>query len=410
MHVFWLNQNLLPSDALFKKRIPHCLVGSWGAQMVDVLKFDPRDIIVPKRRYSGFFQTDLDLFLIEQVMDAGGCDLWPGLIDSHVHPVIGDFTPRQLTMNFIESCLHGGVTRMISAGEVHAPGRPKDAAGTKALAILAAKSFQNFRLAGVKVQGGGLILEPGLTEGDFEEMATAGVKHLGEVGLGGVYNWREAATMAQWARRRGMKVMMHVGGASIPGSNIIRADAVLTVQPDVASHLNGGPTAAPLQDVERIILESSAALEVIQCGNVAALRDIVHLARQHGALKRLLIGTDMPSGTGVIPLGMLPTISWVSSLGDVPPEQAIAAATGAAARVYDLPAGRIAAGLEADLLIADAPLGSVAGDSLEALRIGDTPAVAAVLIDGQVRVNISRNTPPPQKKIGIPWMKAGGHS
>ena len=46
----------------------------------------------------------------------------PGLIDSHAHPVFGDFTPRQQTQNFIESGLHGGVTTVISAGEVHLPG------------------------------------------------------------------------------------------------------------------------------------------------------------------------------------------------------------------------------------------------------------------------------------------------
>jgi enamidase len=392
-------------DSLLIENIGHIVSGDFDQPVVQGNAVVVRDGLIAEVGY----REKVAVEGTDRVIDAGGCDLWPGLIDSHVHPVIGDFTPRQLTMNFIESCLHGGVTRMISAGEVHTPGRPKDAAGTKALAILAAKSFLSFHPGGVKVQGGGLILEPGLTEGDFVEMATAGVKHLGEVGLGGVQNWKEAAEMVRWAHRCGMKVMMHVGGTSIPGSTIIGADAVLTVQPDVASHLNGGPTAAPLKDVERIIVETSAALELIQCGNVAALRDIVGLVRQHGALKRMIIGTDMPSGTGVIPLGMLRTIAWVSALGDVPPEQAIAMATGSTARLYDLPAGRIASGLEADLVIADAPLGSMAADSLETLRIGDTPAVVAVLIDGQVRCYISRNTPPPRRKVQIPWMKAGGH-
>ena len=210
--------------------------------------------------------------------------------------------------------------------------------------------------------------------------------------------------MAGWAHNNNMKVMMHIGGASIPGSNVVGANAAITVRPDVASHLNGGPTAAPLADIERIILETNAALEVIQCGNVPALRDIVVLIKKHNALDRLIIGTDMPSGTGVIPLGILRTMSWVSALGDVPPEQAVAMATGNTAKVYDLPAGRIAPGLEADIVLVDAPVGSQAQDALETLRIGDTPAVAAVLIDGVVKVNISRNTPPPQRKPSIPWL------
>ena len=50
-------------------------------------------------------------------IDAKGSALAPGLIDSHVHPVCGDWTPRQNQLGWIDSCLHGGVTTMISAGE-----------------------------------------------------------------------------------------------------------------------------------------------------------------------------------------------------------------------------------------------------------------------------------------------------
>jgi len=50
------------------------------------------------------------------VIDAKGTTAFPGLIDSHAHPVFGDFTPRQQTTSFIESGLHGGVTTVISAG------------------------------------------------------------------------------------------------------------------------------------------------------------------------------------------------------------------------------------------------------------------------------------------------------
>jgi ureidoacrylate peracid hydrolase len=62
------HQWLRPDDALFKKRIAHCLMDTWGAQLVDALHRAPDDIVVPKRRYSAFFGTDLDLSLRERTI------------------------------------------------------------------------------------------------------------------------------------------------------------------------------------------------------------------------------------------------------------------------------------------------------------------------------------------------------
>ena len=115
---------------------------------------------------SDFGQADA-----KATVDCKGTTVIPGLIDSHCHPILGDYTSRQNQSGFIESGLHGGVTTVISAGEVHLPGRPKDRAGVKALAILAAKSFHNFRPGGAKVKGGAVILEKGLLYEDFKEMA-----------------------------------------------------------------------------------------------------------------------------------------------------------------------------------------------------------------------------------------------
>ncbi len=103
----------------------------------------------------------------DTVIDVKGSTVIPGLFDSHCHPVFGDFTPRQRTVDFIESGLNGGLTTMISAGEVHLPGRPKDIVGLKALAVVAAKAYANLRPAGVKVHGGAPILELGMVEEDF---------------------------------------------------------------------------------------------------------------------------------------------------------------------------------------------------------------------------------------------------
>jgi enamidase len=231
----------------------------------------------------------------DTVIDARGTTVMPGLIDSHVHPVFGDFTPRQRAVDFIDSAMNGGVTTAISAGEVHLPGRPRDIVGLKALAIVAAKAYASFRPGGVKVHAGAPILELGLTEADFAEMAAAGVKLVGEIGLGSVKTGKDAAPMVRWARRHGMTVTIHTGGPSIAGSSPINADVVLEAAPDVVGHINGGTTSMTPAEIERL-LPTEMALEIVQCGNMKTALHALRLATEARATHRIIIGNDAPSG------------------------------------------------------------------------------------------------------------------
>ena len=43
----------------------HAIAGTEGAEVIPELKLSDKDYVVPKRRYSGFFQTDLDILLRE---------------------------------------------------------------------------------------------------------------------------------------------------------------------------------------------------------------------------------------------------------------------------------------------------------------------------------------------------------
>jgi enamidase len=328
----------------------------------------------------------------DTVIDARGTTVMPGLIDSHVHPVFGDFTPRQRTIDFIDSGMNGGVTTAISAGEVHLPGRPKDVVGLKALAVVAAKAYANFRPGGVKVYAGAPILELGMTESDFADMAAAGVKLVGEIGLGSVRTGKDAAPMVRWAKKHGMTVTIHTGGPSIAGSNPINADVVLEAAPDVVGHINGGTTSMTPAEIERLVA-TDMALEVVQCGNMKTALHTLRVARDAHAVHRIIIGNDAPSGTGVIPLGVLRTLSMLAGLGGLPAAEAVACATGNTARVYKLDCGLIAPGKAADLVICDAPTGSIAADAQGALAAGDLPGISMVLIDGKITIGRSRNTP-----------------
>jgi len=343
-------------------------------------------------------ESELNVSAADTTIDCAGTTVCPGLFDSHCHVVLGDYTPRQKQTGFLESEVHGGVTTFISAGEVHLAGRPKDPAGTKALAIVAAKSFANFRPGGGKVVGGAVILEKGLTKHDFEDMAREGVRTVGEIGLGSVKNPEDAAPMVKWAKACGMAVMMHAGGTSIPGSSTVTAEMVIQTAPDIVSHINGGPTAIALDEVKRLVTDTDFALEMVHCGNPKVMVEAANLCVAHNALDRIIIGNDAPSGTGVVPLGVLRVIAHLASLSSITPEQALCMATGNTARVHKLPRGRIAEGLEADLVIMDAPMGSVGADALAAIAAGDIPAVSMVLVDGEIVVSKSRNTPPPVRK------------
>jgi enamidase len=335
------------------------------------------------------------------VIDAAGAAVMPGMIDSHCHSVLGDFTPRQLTINYLESSLHGGVTTAVSAGEVHLPGRPKDPAGVKALAILAAKSFQAYRPGGLKVLGGAVILEKGLTEADFEELAGQGVKVVGEVGLGSVKDPQDAAPMIAWAKKNGMVVMMHTGGTSIPGSSTVSAEMVMAANPDIVSHINGGPTAVSREEAFKLIDQTPYTLEIVHCGNPLRAVEVARRIHQRKEYQRLILGNDAPSGTGVVPLGLLRTLNLICALGDIPPELAVCMATGNTARVFGLNRGIIAPGKEADLVFLDASLGSVGEDLLSCLAAGDNPGISMVMVDGQVLFKTSRNTPPPKRAAKV---------
>jgi len=335
------------------------------------------------------------------VVDCAGAAVVPGFIDSHVHSTFGDYTPRQNTVGFLESYLHGGMTRAISASEVHVPGRPTDRVGVKALAIAAQRAYLDYRPGGVTVHGGSVILEPDLTPEDFADLYESGVR-LAKAGFGRFDSPMGYVPMVHAARGAGLVVMCHTGGGSITGSqDRIDATALLAMYPNVCGHVNGGPTAMTGEDNERIVTESDMALQVVQAGNLRSALNIVALTIEHGQLHRLLIASDTPTGTGVIPLAMLRTMAELVSLGDLTPEQAMAASTGNVSDVYGVPGGRIGIGEAGDLVVLDAPVGSVAETWQGALRIGDLPAVAVAVTEGAVRFDRSRNTPPPKKPVAV---------
>ncbi|MFI6956563.1 amidohydrolase family protein [Nocardia sp. NPDC050408] len=344
---------------------------------------------------------DVDADAHDLVIDAHGAGVVPGLIDSHVHTTFGDYTPRQNTVGFLDSYVHGGVTRAISASEVHVPGRPSDPEGVKALAIAAQRAYQNFRPGGMTVHGGSVILEPGLTYEDFVYLREQGV-WLAKGGFGAVTSPLDYVPLVADARRAGIVVNVHTGGGSIPGTlERMDAESMLQINPNVSFHANGGPTAMVAGDNERLVRESDMALQLVMAGNLRSSLELCQLAREYSQEHRLLIASDTPTGTGVVPLALWHLCAELVSLGGLPVHQAVASMTGHVADVYGLDAGRLEVGRPADLLILDAPLGSAGDTWAEALQVGDVPGICVAVTDGVVRYTKSRNTPAARRNVSV---------
>jgi enamidase len=339
-------------------------------------------------------ERDCNIEAADRLIDAKSTTVSPGLIDSHVHPVFGDWTPRQNQLGWMDSFLHGGVTTMISAGEVHLPGRPRDVVGLKALAITAQRAFSAFRPGGVKIIAGAPVVENEMTEEDFRDLAAAGVGMLGEIGLGGVKTAPEAKKMVAWARTYGLQSTIHTGGPSIPGSGLIDADVVLEADPDVIGHINGGHTALPLDQVRCLCERCRRAVEIVHNGNELAALHALRTTMELDQAERIILGTDSPAGSGVQPLGILRLLAFLSSVGNVPAELAFCFATGNTARVRRLNCGLIEPGRAADFVIMDRAQHSAGRDLLDSVHKGDLPGIGMVIIDGLIRIGRSRNTPP----------------
>ncbi len=338
----------------------------------------------------------------DRVVDAQGITAIPGLIDSHSHPSIGEYTPAQNSLSWITNYMHGGVTALVSAGELHIPGLPlpPDARTALSLALVTKRCYDNLRPSGVKVFAGTLLLVPGLSEKDFDEIAAAGIRLVKFI----FYDYSllpngEAERYVQWAHARGIKVKIHSGGVSRSGvSQIAGWEIVSRIKPDIIGHITGGPIPMAEAEMVRIVAETDHYVESCSSGNYRMALVLARAVKQHNAYRRVLIGTDTPGGTGIIPRGILREIAYLSSVGEIPPEKAVCMATGNVGRAHGLDIGLIEEGRPADIVLLHKITGSVAEDALDCFAKGDLPGISTVIIDGEVRVaGRSQQTPPPER-------------
>ena len=369
-------------------------IGKTLSGQLDNPTLDVNTIVIDDGLISSFDAKDADK--PDQVIDCKGMTVGPGLVDTHIHPTMGDYGTKQQAVGYLQQMVHGAVTRVMSAGEVHVPGRT-DADSAFAIAHAAHCSYSKYRPLGMKVHGGAMLLEKDTQISHIDKAYDAGMRIIGEVGIGSLKDPIRSGELSRYARSLGMTVHMHCGCTSDrgPGGDDhphFGADDVIAVCPTIASHTN---TFASLSDEDIDILCADTAtpfLEIVQAGGVKKMLRVVERLTESDSLHRLLIGTDTPTGYGITSLGILKTIGDICSLGGVSPEVGWAIASGQGAKAFGVNGNQIFVGAEADLVVLDASLGSCEDDAMDALAAGEFPGVAVVITDGRIRINGSMCT------------------
>ena len=377
-------------------------IGEFFTGDLDKPQLPVKSLLIADKRIAAFdppSETKADA-----VIDAGNSAVMPGLVDGHVHPVFGEWTPTQDTIGWIGNYVHGGTTTMVSASELHVPGLDYENLTpdlVTSLAVVTASTTGRVRWSGAKVHAGTVILIPGMNESHFDRLKDAGAilaKYL-FYPLG--THKEEALRYNAWARERGIRMKVHTGGVSRSGlSQVCGYDILSWLKPDIAAHISGGPIPMSDEDLDKVIDHTDFALEICSSGNYGSTQRAVRRLKDRGTLSRLTLGTDTPGGTGIIPRGMLRQLCFICSICDVTPAEAVAIATGNTARAHGLDVGILGVGKPADIVICGPVQGSAGTSVADAIAHGDLPGISYVLIDGEIVVSgRSRQTPPPQRKL-----------
>ena len=151
-------------------------------------------------------------------------------------------------------------------------------------------------------------------------------------------------------------------------SQVAGFDMVQKIKPDIIGHITGGPIPMPEEDMIRIANETECFMEICTSGNYRLALSLARAVKAKAAIDRVLIGTDTPGGTGIVPRGILREIAFISSVGEIAPEKAICMATGNVGRAHDLNLGILEEGRPADIVLMHKITGSVSKDALDSFR------------------------------------------
>ena len=329
-------------------------------------------------------------------VDANGLTVCPGVIDAHAHPPLSNYLSNYKAYDWVDNYAAAGITSLVSVGGVRYPGAAKDAPSAMVQALCAKNVWDNYHPSFAKVHANAVMLHKGMTEDDFIQLASNGVNVVGEIGMSEVQDPAEAAEMVKIAKKHGFVTTLHCGGPSSPDCASYTLEEIEQIAPDVLCHVNGAPT--PLREdwLKELVQSGKYWFDCVSNGSETLLVKIAGWAAEAGTSHKMMLGTNVPSMSGISPMGLWIQMAAISQNVELPPEKVFAMASGNVAKCYGLDHGIIGEGQTADFLFTST--GSIMPDMLSTMAFGRVPSVAGTFINGAPGLAGCKNMAPPKKR------------
>ena len=240
------------------------------------------------------------------------------------------------------------------------------------------------------------MLQHGMTDSDFAELAAQGVRVVGEIGMSDVKDVEEAARLVAMAKAHGFVTTLHCAAPCTADGVAYTYEEIERIAPDVLTAVNGDPTPLDDETIKKLVQSGKYWFDCLSNGSEPQLIKIARWAAEAGTADRMLLGTNVPSMSGFSPMGLWIQMAAIAQNTDLAPEKVFAMASGNVARCYGLDHGVIADGMTADFLMTST--GSIMPDMLGTLGFGRVPSVAGTFINGAPALAKCKNMAPPKKK------------
>ena len=335
---------------------------------------------------------------IDYTVDINAVELTvcPGLIDANTHPPLANYLPAYKAYDWVDNYAGAGITSMVSTGSFAFPGAAADVSSAKAQAIFGKYMWDHYHPSFVKVHDESVMLQQGMTEADFAELAAAGIHIIGEIGLSAVKAPSEAARLAGLAKKHGFTVTLHAAAPISADGVAYTLDEIKQINPDVLCCLNGDPTPLKEEWIKQLVQSGQYWFDCVSNGNETLLIKIAAWAKEAGTLGKMMLGTNVPSMSGFSPMGLWLQMAALAQDAEVDPAVAVAMGSGNVARCYGLDHGILAPGMVADFMFTST--GSIMPDMLSTISYGRVPSVAGTFINGEAGLANCKNMAPPKKR------------